>query len=753
MTVIPPFTDQSLGQADLLKALVIAFGAPVPDSCGVGELLEALIDAVENFSAGNGVGPPGPIGPMGPQGIQGPQGTQGPPGTNGLTGNTGPPGAQGPIGQTGPVGAQGSPGSPGPTGNPGPQGPQGPQGTPGVTGPAGSVGPIGPPGPTGPQGPAGAAINILGTVPTAANLPDPSTHKSGDAYITSDTGHLWVWSPGSPPTWTDVGQIQGPPGNTGPAGPQGATGPQGPQGAQGTAGAQGPPGNTGATGSQGPAGSTGPIGPPGLTWRSNWATATAYSPNDAVYLNGNSYVCTTSHTSSLANQPPNASFWTLLAQAGAQGPPGTTGSTGPQGPAGATGNTGPTGSTGPQGPQGATGLQGTPGTPGAEGLNVFTTATLINSTGTTAGINPNLISGRTVKLGDLIQSYNTSSNGVYGTVTAVASQTSVSVTFTGNLLGPVGPQGPTGTGTTGPQGPPGATGPTGPTGNTGPAGAEGSCSFVTASLINGSGSTTNVNPTAIPGRTVKIGDIVLSYNASSNGIYGSVTAVASQTSVTVSFVGSLLGATGPTGPQGNTGPTGATGPQGATGQTGPQGPTGATGATGPQGAQGVAPTGALMQFAGSTPPTGFVLCDGTAYSTTTQAALFAVIGYTYGGSGTTFNVPDLRSRVPVGQTASGAFATLGASGGETAHQLVSAELPTAHTAQETQRHSHQGNGNMITLGTGGVGLTTAFTAGWQCNNSAPLNNIAHDHAVATSTGDTAHNNMQPYLVMTYIIKT
>lgn len=64
-----------------------------------------------------------------------------------------------------------------------------------------------------------------------------------------------------------------------------------------------------------------------------------------------------------------------------------------------------------------------------------------------------------------------------------------------------------------------------------------------------------------------------------------------------------------------------------------------------------AATGMIIMYAGSSAPTGFLLCDGSAVSRTTNAALFAVIGTSYGaGDGsTTFNVPDLRSRTPVGK--------------------------------------------------------------------------------------------------------
>jgi microcystin-dependent protein len=56
------------------------------------------------------------------------------------------------------------------------------------------------------------------------------------------------------------------------------------------------------------------------------------------------------------------------------------------------------------------------------------------------------------------------------------------------------------------------------------------------------------------------------------------------------------------------------------------------------------PTGTLLDFAGTVAPSGYLLCDGAAVSTITYAALFAVISYSYGGAGASFNVPDFRGR-------------------------------------------------------------------------------------------------------------
>ena len=68
------------------------------------------------------------------------------------------------------------------------------------------------------------------------------------------------------------------------------------------------------------------------------------------------------------------------------------------------------------------------------------------------------------------------------------------------------------------------------------------------------------------------------------------------------------------------------------------------------------PIGGIMPYAvsASVPNTRYKLCDGTQYPTATYPALFALISYTYGGSGANFAVPDLRGRAPIGQaTATG----------------------------------------------------------------------------------------------------
>lgn len=107
------------------------------------------------------------------------------------------------------------------------------------------------------------------------------------------------------------------------------------------------------------------------------------------------------------------------------------------------------------------------------------------------------------------------------------------------------------------------------------------------------------------------------------------------------------------------------------------------------------PTGTVLDYAGATAPTLFLLCDGTAYSRTTYAALYAILGgasspWGQGDGSTTFNVPDLRGRAVIGagQGTGLTNRTLGATGGEEVHQLVIAELASHYHYCSGVGHTH-----------------------------------------------------------------
>lgn len=146
------------------------------------------------------------------------------------------------------------------------------------------------------------------------------------------------------------------------------------------------------------------------------------------------------------------------------------------------------------------------------------------------------------------------------------------------------------------------------------------------------------------------------------------------------------------------------------------------------------PVGAIMPFGGGTVPDNYLLCNGQAVSRTTYAQLFSVIGTSYGvGDGsTTFNVPDLRGKVPVGYDSTQTeFNSLGKTGGEKTHTLTINEIPS---------HNHQ---LKRTGATGTAGYNSIY-------NSA--NTSTENYSTTYAGGGQAHNNLQPYNTTNYIIK-
>lgn len=183
------------------------------------------------------------------------------------------------------------------------------------------------------------------------------------------------------------------------------------------------------------------------------------------------------------------------------------------------------------------------------------------------------------------------------------------------------------------------------------------------------------------------------------------------------------------------------------------------------------PAGTMILFGGTSTPSGWFWCDGSAYSRTTYAALFAAIGTTWGvGDGsTTFNVPDLRGRAPigVGQGSGLTNRTLGAKLGEENHANTLAENgPHTHTGG---LHAHTGGAHTHGERTGadlpayvGGGGGSAGVANSNNGNATTRIHTDSGGAVATSSdgavvttssgSGTAHNTMQPSLVVNYLIK-
>lgn len=212
------------------------------------------------------------------------------------------------------------------------------------------------------------------------------------------------------------------------------------------------------------------------------------------------------------------------------------------------------------------------------------------------------------------------------------------------------------------------------------------------------------------------------------------------------------------------------------------------------------PIAGMMPYAGTSAPLGWLLCDGSAVSRVTYADLFAVIGVIYGiGDGaTTFNLPNLNGRVPVGagsytDSVSGPITrSLGQVGGAEAHVLTTAQMPThshiinSHLHAQTD-HTHLSSypvnwtlpgqisptygvpdasyviGDYYSTDPGnyyGYGYAKSYFPSPSVVTGVPMvdyrisaSNTGATVATMQTTGSSnSHNNMQPFLGVNYIIR-
>ena len=176
-------------------------------------------------------------------------------------------------------------------------------------------------------------------------------------------------------------------------------------------------------------------------------------------------------------------------------------------------------------------------------------------------------------------------------------------------------------------------------------------------------------------------------------------------------------------------------------------------------------SGAIIAFAGSDAPEDWLLCDGDAVSRTEYKALFDVIGEAYGGGdgNTTFNLPDLRGRFPLGLDNMGGTSadrvtaaeadSLAGSGGTETHTLVIGEMPEhSHGVDHAYNDTNSGYG---TIAAYHVGSNTILTSA--ANEDAQTPGDSSDTVggffIKNRGGGSSHNNMPPYLSLNYIIKT
>lgn len=154
------------------------------------------------------------------------------------------------------------------------------------------------------------------------------------------------------------------------------------------------------------------------------------------------------------------------------------------------------------------------------------------------------------------------------------------------------------------------------------------------------------------------------------------------------------------------------------------------------------PIGAILPFSSDTIPNGWLLCDGSSFSTTSYPELFDVIGTTYGyDDDRNPKLPDLRGRVAVGKKdATSAddteFSILGNTGGEKTHTLTVDEMPSlTYDIQTADPNGSIPNGEYLGYG-----------------SNSDIKSRTYTSNITTNAGNQPHNNLQPYLVTNFIIK-
>ena len=202
----------------------------------------------------------------------------------------------------------------------------------------------------------------------------------------------------------------------------------------------------------------------------------------------------------------------------------------------------------------------------------------------------------------------------------------------------------------------------------------------------------------------------------------------------------------------------------------------------------IIPTGVIEMFAGSVAPIGWLICDGSIVSRIAFGDLFKIIGTTYGAgnSNTTFTLPDMRGRCPigVGTGASLTARTLGSNVGAETATLAQVNLPShTHTASvgtQSANHTHTGTSGGHSanhthsygtpIGTTGaqVGIIDSVTASSSGTPQTGGNSVGHTHATTFGTGSATHTHsvtnsntgsgtafgiMSPAIVVNFIIKT
>jgi microcystin-dependent protein len=158
--------------------------------------------------------------------------------------------------------------------------------------------------------------------------------------------------------------------------------------------------------------------------------------------------------------------------------------------------------------------------------------------------------------------------------------------------------------------------------------------------------------------------------------------------------------------------------------------------------------GEIRMFAGNFPPVGWMFCDGNQMAISENETLFQLIGTTYGGDGeSTFNLPNLQSRIPIhmGTSTTGTTYQIAEMAGVESVTLTISQIPShTHPLVATNDSGSQANaGNGVLAAQSPVSIYRP--------NATPPNVAMNANSVTVTGGSQPHENMQPFLCVNFII--
>jgi microcystin-dependent protein len=164
------------------------------------------------------------------------------------------------------------------------------------------------------------------------------------------------------------------------------------------------------------------------------------------------------------------------------------------------------------------------------------------------------------------------------------------------------------------------------------------------------------------------------------------------------------------------------------------------------------PAGTIIMSACIVEPRGWLDCDGRLFNITVHPDLFSAIGYSFGGVDNSFNLPDMRGRAGVGLGQGSALTNraLGATGGAETHTLSTTEMPSHNHGVTDPGHTHSYVNNTNDQNTDNVLGTETAADETELNKTTGSSTTGV--SIQSTGGGAAHNNMQPFVVLRYLIK-